>query len=229
MPIPLEKIVEEALKAGFVTELQVASTVSKATWTPHQNVYFIDKDEGKGREFDLKAHKMFWSTKEKPEVSCLIALCIEVKKTSEPFVFYSSKKGFVDDPSGYGILHWKQNVGPAVLGYNDIEKHRPLSDTKRLARSYSCLKTGQTQHIQSGIISAFKAAIHECDNCFEAFSDTSGDICFFVPVMVVDGPMYECYFEDEGHTPIAREVNEIVYLQNYHSKNYGRVSNSVHV
>jgi hypothetical protein len=104
-----------------------------------------------------------------------------------------------------------------------------MAEVTRLARSYSCFKNGQTQHIQSGVISAFKAAIHERDNCNEVYSNLSGDICFFVPMMVVDGPLYECFFEEDEETLTAREIDEVVYLQNYHSENYGRVSNNVHV
>lgn len=229
MPIPLEKIVEAAEKAGFVTELQVASILDNANWRPKQNVYFIDKDEGKGRELDIRAYKKFASTNEKPEVSCLISLCIEIKKTADPFIFYTNRKNDYEGSSGYGFFHWKNNVNMSVLSYQEIERLRPLAALERVARSYSCFKSGQTQHIQSGVISAFKAAVHEKDNCDEVYSDLSGDICFFAPVMVVDGPLYECFFEQDGDTLVAREVDEVVYVQNYHSANYGRVSNFVYV
>lgn len=80
MSIPLEKIVEAAGKAGFETELRTASIVADAAWRANQNVYFIDKDEGKGRELDLRAYQYFSSTHKKPEVTCMITLCIEIKK-----------------------------------------------------------------------------------------------------------------------------------------------------
>lgn len=227
MPIPLEKIVDAAEKAGFKTELKAASIVANAKWKANQNVYFIDKDEGKGRELDLRAYRIFSSTDEKPEVRCMITLCVEIKKTADPFIFYTSKKGRHDGSSGYGIFNWHKNVSRFVLSYNDIEEKRPLKNVERLARSYSCFKSGQTQHIQAGVISAFKAAIHERDNCNEVYSDLSGDLCFFIPVMVVDGPLYECFFEHGEDTLTAREIDEVVYLQNYHSENYGRVSNNV--
>ncbi|MCZ7500868.1 hypothetical protein [Agrobacterium sp. ST15.13.015] len=229
MPIPLEKIVEAAEKAGFATELRAASALANANWKSFQSVYFIDKDEGKGRELDIRAHRIFGSLDVKPEVTCMITLCIEVKKTADPFIFYTNKKGKLDGSAGYGIFHWKNKVNRYVLSYEDIERKRPMARVERLARSYSCFKTGQTQHIQSGIISAFKAAIHQRDNCNEIYSDTSGDVCFFVPMMVVDGPIYECYFEEGDQNLTAREINEVVYCQNYHSGKYGRVSNNVYV
>ncbi|MGC4408451.1 hypothetical protein D4A92_01915 [Rhizobium rosettiformans] len=229
MPIPLEKIIEAAEKAGFATELLAASILDNANWRPSQNVYFIDKDEGKARELDIRAYKIFASTKEKPEVTCMISLCIEVKKTADPFIFYTNRKSDYDGSSGYGIFHWKNNVDRFVLSYGAIEAMRPMAAVERVARSYSCFKSGQTQQIQSGVISAFKAAIHERDNCEEVYSDLSGDICFFVPMMVVDGPLYECFFEQGGDTLVASEIDEVLYVQNYHSGNYGRVSNHVYV
>lgn len=229
MPIPLEKIVEAAGKAGFATELRAAAILENADWRPRQSVYFIDKDEGKGRELDIRAYKIFPSVNEKPEVTCMLTLCIEIKKTADPFIFYTSKKGEIEGSSGYGIFHWKNNVNRFILSYKDIEKKRPMAGVQRIARSYSCFKNGQTQHIQSGVISAFKAAIHERDICDEVYSDLSGDICFFLPIMVVDGPLYECFFEQDKDTLTAVEVDEVVYLQNYHSENYGRVSNYVPV
>lgn len=92
MPIPLDKIIEAAEKAGFATELRAASILTRSKWTVRQNVYYIDKDEGKGRELDLRSFRIFSSTSEKPEVTCMVTLCIEVKKTADPFIFYTSEK-----------------------------------------------------------------------------------------------------------------------------------------
>ena len=227
MPILLDKIVEAAEKAGFASELKAASIVANAKWSANQNVYFIDKDERKGRELDLRAYKIFNSTEDKPEVTCMINLCIEIKKTADLFIFYTSKRIRHEGSSGYGIFNWHNNVSRFVLSYENIEKWRPFSSPDRLARSYSCFKSGQTQHIQAGLISAFKAAIHERDNCNEVYSNLSGDLCFFIPIMVVDGPLYECFFEQDEDNLTARSVDEVVYLQNYNSENYGRVSNCV--
>lgn len=110
MSIPLEKIVEAAEKAGFVTELRAASVLTNAKWNASQNVYFIDKDEVKGRELDLRGYKMFSGTQEKPQVTCKISLCIEIKKTADPFIFYTNKRAKFDGSAGYGIFHWKNNV-----------------------------------------------------------------------------------------------------------------------
>lgn len=229
MPIPIEKIIEAADKAGFATELRAAAILANNGWSVHENVYFIDKDEGKGRELDIRASRSFLNKDEEPVVSCRIFLCIEIKKTADPFIFYSNKKRRIDGSAGYGFAHWRHNVNRLVLSFKDIERRRPLARAERIARSYSSFKTGQTQHILSGVISAFKAAIHERDRCDERYNDHSGDICFFVPMVVVDGPLYECFFEEGDDVLSAREIDEIQYLQNYHSEKYGRWSHTVHI
>ncbi|WP_235530510.1 hypothetical protein, partial [Sphingomonas sp. Leaf62] len=229
MPIPLEKIVDAARAAGFETELRVAGIAEAVGWRVSQNVYFVDKDERKGRELDLLLYRKSTSSRVKPEVTCMVTLCVEVKKTADPFIFYTSRKGYPDGSSGYGIFHWRNKVDHTILSMDDIERKRPLAESIRLARSYSSYRNGQTQHIQAGVISAFKAAIHERDNCSEVYSDSSGDICFFVPMVVVDGPLYECYYNSSGDDLIAEAVDHVVYRQNYHSDHYGQVSQSVYV
>ncbi|VWX51770.1 hypothetical protein [Novosphingobium sp. 9U] len=229
MPIPIEKVLEAAQKAGFDSELKVAACLSVAGWNANQNVYFVDKDEGKGRELDVAAYRIFNGVDEKPEVTCVINLLIEVKKTADPFIFYSNKPRSYEGPRGFGLFNWSNTEPPGPLGYKGIERSRPFKNPEHLARSYAAFRDGKTNQIQSGILSAFKAAIHEQERCDETYSDVSGDICFFIPMMVVEGPLYECFFEEGADTLSAREVDEVVYMQNYHSENYGRVSNGVFI
>lgn len=227
MPIPTEKIIEAAKREGFATELQTASIAIGAGWRTNENVYYIDKDENKGRELDLSMYRLFCETSQKPEVTCMITLCVEVKRTQDPFIFFcSDQKDQYEGSAGYGIFNWNRNIDRFVLSFQDIDKLRPMSKPVRLARSYTSFKTGKAQHIQSGIISAFKAAIHAKNACNEAYSNTSGEICFFIPIVVVDGPMYQCFY-DKSNELVAEEVQNVVYKQNYHSPNYGRVSSNV--
>lgn len=228
MPIPIEKILDSVKRAGFDTELRVAAAVQNAGWQRNQNVYFIDKDENKGRELDIRAYRIFNSIDEKPEINAMLNLCIEVKKTSEPFIFYANESTIFEGSRGYGIFNWSNNVNSEVLPYKDLELLRPFRLMSRVSRSYSSFKDGKTSHIQSGVLSAFKAAIHLKDNCDETYSDRSGDICFFIPMVVVEGNLYECYLNDVNEVT-AEQVSELVYIQNYESSQYGRISQSVYV
>jgi len=229
MPIPTEKIVDRAKASGFDAELQVASILLRSGWSARQSVYYIDKDERKGRELDIVAHRAFISIKSKPEITCRIFLCIEVKRTQEPFIFFTSTPSKFEGGTGYGLLNWRKDVQPPLLPFKAIEKDRPLGDAERLARSYISFKDAKEQHIRSGVISAFKGAVHASESADETYSDTSHDICFYIPIVVVDGPLYECFFPEETSELAANEIDRIVYMQNYLSENYGEVTCRVNI
>jgi hypothetical protein len=227
--IPAEKIIEAAARGGFDSELRIASLIAKASWQVNQNVYFIDKDEGKGRELDIEAYKIFHEIGSEPEATCLIELLIEVKKTKDPFLFFSSVPRMYESGFGYGVLHWKNNVDGNLLPFQELDRHKPLAKPSRIARSYSSFKDGKTQQIAAGIFSAFKAAIHYKDECEEKHSNTSSDIALFIPVVVVDGEIYECYLDELTSELTSQQVDSLVYQQNYHSTAYGELSNRVTV
>jgi hypothetical protein len=229
MSIPPERIVEAAARGGFDSELRVASMLANAKWQVNQSVYFIDKDEGKGRELDIEAYRIFNATASKPEATCLIQLLIEVKKTKDPFLFFSSERGIVEAGAGYGVFHWKNNISHGYLSYRDIDRHKPLAAPLRFARAYSSFKDSKTQQIAAGVLSAFKAAVHYKEECDEKYSDTSSDIAFFIPIVVVDGEIYDCYIDSATSELTSEPVDALVYRQNYHSNAYGRLSNRVNI
>lgn len=229
MPIPPEKIIQLAERGGFASELKTSSLLSLGGWHPSQSVYYLDKDQRLGRELDIYAYRSFSDRTDNPKLSCQIDLCIEVKRTAEPFIFFSSKANAYEGGSGYGLFRWSHNIDNRILDFRDIELSRPFARRVRLARSYSSFKDGKTQQIRSGIVSSFKAAIHYTERCNERWNDDSRDICFFVPILLVDGEIYECYFKD-GDENLTVESGECVpYLQNYVSPEYGMLSNTVYV
>ncbi|MEG3168827.1 hypothetical protein U1737_11575 [Sphingomonas sp. LB3N6] len=229
MPVLAESIVDLAKKTGFETELRVASLLRRLGWSVSQNIYYVDKDEGKSREIDIHAYHGNRETVRQPYITCGINLCIEVKKTSDPFVFFSSTPGVVERGAGYSHLHYKQKVDNNILPYNEIDNHKPMGTPLMFGRSYASLKEAKTAHIQAGIMSSVKGAIHFTDSCSERYNDKSLDISFFVPIVVVDGILMECYLESDDGELIVRGVNSIVYMQNYLSNAYGSVGTRVHV
>ena len=229
MPIPPQKIIELAEASGFASELKVAGQLSLRNWHPSQSVYYFDKDDKKGRELDLHGWKLLVDSDSRISISCLLNLCIEVKKTKEPFIFFSSVARAVEAGRGFSNLHWRWNIGTEVLSYNSIERCKPFAKPERIARSFMSAKDGGAQQIRSGVISAFKAAIHYTEECDERFDDNSRDISFFIPLLVVEGPIYECFLNDGSDKYETQEVQQISLQQNYLSTDYGIVSNIVQV
>lgn len=229
MPIPVEKIIERAKASGFDAELKVAAILRDAGWNVRQNVYYIDKDEKKGRELDISAYANFQQIDDKPETTCGLFLCVEVKRSADLFIFFTDAPSGFEPGTGYGILNWHKRIDRHVLSYNEIERRRPLRAVPRLARSYASFKDSKEQHIRSGVLSAFKGAVHMAENTDETYSDTSHDICFFLPIVVVDGPLYECHFVDGARELTAAPVDTAVYVQNYLSESYGDIASRVTV
>ena len=227
MSVPIQSIIDKCLGSGFDSELKVSSNLVSAGWSASQSVYYIDKDEKKGRELDILAHRGFSATNLSPEITLRLYLCIEVKKAEEPEIFFSNTSARKESLEAYGLLHWKKRVNPTILPSKSIEKKRPMVNEERCARSYMSFKSQGTQKLKSGVLSAFKAAIHWKDKCDERYSKNSHDICFFIPMVVIDGPIAECFFREDNGELSAKYIEKISYLQNYQSPNYGSVSAKV--
>ena len=219
MTVPLNSIIQKCLGSGFDSELKVSSNLISSGWSASQSVYYIDKDEQKGRELDILAHRGFSALNLSPEITLRLYLCIEVKKSDEPEIFFSNAPARIESLGAYALLHWKKRVNPSLLPWKSIEKKRPLVNEKRCARSYMSFKTQGTQKLKGGILSAFKAAIHWKDDCDERYSKDSHDICFFIPLVVIDGPVAECFFNEDNGELSARYIDQISYIQNYQSLN----------
>lgn len=228
MPVPAEKVLERAKASGFDAELAVAAVLRARRWGATSNVYYIDADEDVSRELDILGHKPFYMTTEKPEIYCWLYICAEVKRTSDPFIFFSDKVQGTDFGIGYGLLHTKNRVDRFVLPYTKIDDFCPVSGQNRLARSYIAFKDGKAQQVRGGVISAFKGAMYQAGKEPSRYSDSSHDISFFVPLLVVDGPLWESYHNEDAEL-VAEEVDEIIYLQNYLSPAYNSVTTRVAV
>lgn len=227
MQVPIEEIIKKSLGSGFDSELKVASSLVSSGWAATQNIYYIDKDERKGRELDIVAHRAFSDYSLTPKINMWIYLCIEVKKSKEPEIFFSNYAGRFEPGRAYGLLHWKHRINNSILHWKEIEECKPLGDQKRIARSYMSFKDQGTQKLKSGILSAFKGAIYMAENCEERYDESSHDLCFFMPLVVIDGSIAECYFDKLDGNLIGRYVDNIAYAQNYRSESYGEVRGNV--
>lgn len=54
-----DEIIEEIEKTGFPLELRVSKLLQDKGYYVANNLYFVDRDEGKGREIDARALKNF--------------------------------------------------------------------------------------------------------------------------------------------------------------------------
>ena len=122
-------------------------------------------------------------------------LLIECKKTSEkPWVIMTSNKNFYDH-----ILnrHWTRGFADSANWWqpwslNPCEKIHPYSEYKRRGRSFFIpFNKGNKEggrEIYQALATSVKAAIFSRDN---GFGSSFNDICFFYPLVVFEGNLYE--------------------------------------
>lgn len=215
-----KKLIEDIRKTGYPTELKVSKIFELNNWSVKENEYFIDEDENKGREIDLRAHSnqyiddlyyiCFWSM-----------LSVEIKKSSKPWVIFTSNKRRTDT-GGYGLLNHMHNINKDILRYEDIMKKHPSSKQESIGRTEYVAFTKNDPQIFSAVLSSTKASIanhRAAREHKEAYNETSYDAVFYSPVVVIEGKLYESYLNNCNEIEV-KEVNHLVYSFNYASPSY---------
>ena len=216
----LDRIYDEINKTGYPTELIVNEKFVLKQWSCTENEYYIDQDENKGREIDLKAHKCI-SCHDPEDIFVWSMLSIEIKRSEKPWVIFTSNKKITDN-GGYGFLNHHNNISNKILSYSEIMKKHPSYNFNRLGRNEFIPFTKDNPQIFSALLSSTKSCIESHRAAFdhkEAYTDTSFDIVFYSPLIVVNSRLFEAYLKDNDEINVA-EVNHIVYGFNYASPNY---------
>lgn len=220
-------ILDEIEKTGYLTELRVSKIFIDNSWNCRENQYYIDQDENKGREIDLKAHINAvyddqGSKADDGRIAIWSMLSVEIKKSDKPWVIFTSSRRRFTEAGGYGLLNHTHNINHKLLSYVDIMKEHPSTKKKRMGRKeFVAFTKGQPQ-IFSAILSATKSCIEshrQANGHKEAYNDHSHDAVFYTPLVVLDGCMFEAYLNDNDEIEIA-ESDFLTYSFNYASPSY---------
>ena len=95
----IESVKEEVEKTEFPLELRVSNFLNNNSYYVAHSLYFIDEDEKKSREVDLRALKNYEIIKINDKyTNAYIRNCffIECKKSDKPWVFLCSQKNSYD-------------------------------------------------------------------------------------------------------------------------------------
>lgn len=212
------KVLDDIKKTGYPTELMVASLFEAAGWYCTENEYYIDQDENKGREIDIRANKNATGGR----ICVWSMLSVEVKKSDKPWIIFTSNKRFLE-PGGYGLLNHCHNVNSDLLTYENIMDEHPSCSQLRLGRK-EYVAFSSTPQIFSAILSATKAGIeaHRLAEAYkEAYNADSYDVSFYTPLVVVNGNLFEAYLDDQGEMCVE-EKNHIAFRLNYASPSYDK-------
>lgn len=211
---------------GYPLELKIAKFFTKARWHVQHSSYYIDKDEGKGREIDLitSMHKNILFDKDEDDKNkpktCLeinLSLIIEIKESKDkPWVFFTTEPNRTEMEFPL-IGHFKSVKYSKV---KSIFRRNGTKLSKNIGRNFYVEFSGNggRDDIFKALTGTRKALEHfkESSNIKD---NTSGDLLFYYyePVIVLKGKLFEGYLEKNIE---LREVNYLQVAFNYLSENY---------
>ena len=216
-----DKILKEISKTGFPLELRVSELLNNVGYYVANNLYYVDLDEGKGREIDLRALKNYDFKIESKQYFVRHCLLIECKKSQKkPWVIFTSHETSYDseyfevDCSG---ADFDADIKGMQKTLDQLESIHPFCKYKRRGRSFfepfKNNLTGET--IVKALMSAVKASIGMRDN---KFASGGNSICFFYPIVVFEGKLFEAFL-NKGKIEII-ETDRLMVSFFYESPKY---------
>lgn len=218
----VQRVLEEVAKTGFPLELRVADQLRVRGYHVATNVYFVDRDEGKGREIDIRALGNAFFTTGKLRCAVRHCLLIECKKSaSRPWVFFSSPTVSYDqqvsDIASHGVARGWIRSSEEFWRFG---RQHPWFRAPNRGRSFFEAFAGTqeaNQNIQRAILGAVKATIDTRDARFAA-GYPFPNATFYYPIVVLDGHLFAAQVR-RGRTTITRASKVLVSVR-YRSAQY---------
>ena len=220
-----EKIFDEIEKTGFPLELRISNFLHENGYYVANNLYYVDRDEDKGREIDMRALKNFEFRENGEEYFVRHCLLLECKRSDKPWVIFTSAVTSYDmgvysiDTEGFSDAYLDTHNKQKDLIYDKLYKIHPFKSYLRRGRSYfeafKDRETGVT--IFKALTTSVKATIAMRD---EKFASGGRNICFYYPIIVFEGRLFEAYYE-HGNICVE-EVDSAVVSFFYESAKYVR-------
>lgn len=223
------QILSEINKTGFPLELRISDLITTQGYTKQHSVYYVDNDEGKGRELDILAHKFLWDQKGKSIWFIDNYMTVECKKSDKPWVIFTSPNNSEADRNIFRYDHMiEQNIkiptwSPDEIWETVIEpvsKINPLFSSARTGRTYFIPFTNSetSEMIYKSLTTSVKATI--------ALRETTGysgsRLCFYYPTVVLQGKLFEAYLEKSEIK--LREADMLPVSFTYKSSKYKPVN-----
>lgn len=233
-----KKILDDLEMSGFITELEISSILVKNGWHVRSNSNYEDLDKQSSREIDIVAVHMPSARNE--HISLELHLVIEIKKaTKKPWVIFTSQKTGSATPGwrmhnvirNHRLYDMVEPSGSTILNSNHLSLNHPRRKFQRIGRNYheAFKKPEEPSKIFEAVISACKACKYyqttydpgeEITNL--KFNRNESVECYlFLPIVVLEGELYEVYLKNNGETAIEEAKDWLTLDVNYASPNYG--------
>lgn len=208
-----EQIRKRITEMGFPVELAVSDLLRRQGYFTANSLYYIDKDEGKGREIDIRALKNFSFQVKQHELFVRHVLLIECKRSvkGRPWVIFTSPANSYDpqmrdlSPKYVRSDRWVDALAPIM------RRVHPYYEPLRRGRAYAELfrendETRGADPVYKALTTAVKATIAIKSS---TFASGPGNATFYYPIVVFDGEVWECHLES-GELRVGQTQSAIV-------------------
>jgi hypothetical protein len=224
MPLEKQKIIDEIERTGFPLELRVSKLLQDRAYVVEHNIYYIDKDENKGREIEIVASTLSQTSHSVvgrgPE-SVQLHLVVECKRSAHPWVVFTSPLTPSDQELRtfkYKGLHSIENIPPQFM--NPIFERHPTWSGLRRGRNYVQVRFGDKGEVNAEITKAITTVVKAAVE-MHADKAPGQTVQLFQPVVVLDGQLFEAYLNPQ-HTISLEQQSWLPVSFAYQSPSYTR-------
>jgi hypothetical protein len=218
----LERVTAEIHKTGFPLELRVASFLRGVDYHVATNTYFVDKDEEKGREVDIRALKNQFLGGRAAVRHCLLIEC--KKSASRPWVFFTSEAESYDQTlsavicKGVNTEQWIRDFDEAT---ELQERHPWFRETERGRSFFEPFSSGSVEgntNIQKAVLGAIKALLEAHDTNFAASYIRYSNAIFYCPMVVLEGDLFIAKLSNSQL--VVTPADQVLVSVHYRSSKY---------
>jgi hypothetical protein len=219
----IQEIIADIGKTGFVLELRVGQSLRTRGYHVGTNLYFVDRDEEKGREVDIRALKNLFFETDNVKRAVRHCLLIECKKSvKRPWIFFTSPTGSYDQtlrevPSSGASDGWIGATGATVR-----EGH-PWFRIRERGRSFYEAFSNEAEaspSIHKAVLGCVKALIETHEKDFAAGYSHMSNAIFYYPMVVLEGELFTAHLSDSDL--IVTPVDQVLVSVHYRSSHYPR-------
>ncbi len=214
------KVLAEIEKTGYPFELWASECLRSFGYRVANNIYFVDKDEGKGREYDLRALKNEEINLDGRKHYVRHCLLVECKRSAKrPWVVFTSPVNSYDqEPCElYVAGAIKEKLIKEEL--YQIKEHPVFSPPRRGRSYFEPFKGAEDgEAVFKALTTATKALVDAVESSFAAGGNS---ICFYYPIVLFDGILFEAYLENKAIR--LERTNHLAVSMFYRSATYKEI------
>jgi hypothetical protein len=216
-----ERIIADINKTGFALELRVAQCLRSRDYHVATNIYFVDRDEEKGREVDIRALKNSFFEAAGVKHAVRHCLLIECKKSiKHPWIFFTSAAVSYDQTLR-GVLcrgasdAWIRGREEQMKG-----QHPWFREPDRGRSFYEAFSNDAAANpsIQKAILGVVKATIEAHETEFAAAYPHMPNATFYYPLVVVEGKLLTAHLS--GAELCVAPADQVLVSIHYRSSRY---------